>query len=235
MKRRSGWHRDPEGMRKRILDAATAEFARYGYGGARIDRIAKAAGANKRMIYYHVGKKDVLYLAILESVYEHIRAAERSLNLQSLEPVEAITKLIIFFCRYHFDYPQFIRLLNNENMLRARFLKRSRKVKQLHSPYVSLIADVLRRGAANGELRDDIDPTQLYISIAGLSYFYHSNSQTLSVIFGRNLLTPAERAKRRAHMIDLVLAALRPTAPIALDRTTRKHQDVNRRVKKDKS
>jgi AcrR family transcriptional regulator len=232
MTKRSGWHRDPEGMRKRILEAATAEFARYGYGGARIDRIAKAAGANKRMIYYHVGKKDVLYLAILESVYEHVRAEGRCLNLQSLEPVEAIKKLITFFWQYHFAYPQFISLLNNENMLRARFLKRSKKLKKVHSPYVSLIADVLRRGAANGELRDDIDPMQLYISIVGLSYFYHSNSQTLSVIFDRNLLTPAVRTKRLAHMVDLVLAALRPTAPTALDRTTRKHLDVNRKVKR---
>ena len=40
MKRRPRWQRDPEGMRKRILDAAAAEFARHGYGGARIDRIA---------------------------------------------------------------------------------------------------------------------------------------------------------------------------------------------------
>lgn len=212
MKRRSRWRRDPEGMRKRILEAATAEFARHGYGGARIDRIAKAAGANKRMIYYHVGKKDVLYLAILEGAYEHIRAAERRLNLQSLGPVEAITKLITFSWQYHFDNPEFIRLLNNENMHRARHLKRSSKVKQLHSPFVSLMADVLRRGVANGELRDGIDPVQLYISIASLSYFYQSNSATLSVIFARNLLAPSARARRLAHMIDFVLAALRPTA-----------------------
>jgi hypothetical protein len=116
-------------------------------------------------------------------------------------------------------------------MHRARHLKRSRKVKQLHSPFVSLIADVLRRGAANGELRDDIDPVQLYISIASLSYFYQSNSATLSVIFGRNLLAPASRTKRLAHMIDFVLAALRPAAPTALDHTTRKHLDVKRKVR----
>jgi AcrR family transcriptional regulator len=231
MKKRSGWRRDPEGMRKRILEAATAEFARYGYGGARIDRIAKAAGANKRMIYYHVGKKGVLYLAILEGAYEHIRAAERRLNLQSLPPIEAITKLITFSWQYHFDHPEFIRLLNNENMHRARYLKRSSKVKQLHSPFVSLIADILRRGAANGELRRGIDPVQLYISIASLSYFYQSNSATLSIIFGRNLLAPPARAKRLAHMIDFVLAALRPSAPIALDHTTRKHLDLDRKVK----
>jgi AcrR family transcriptional regulator len=214
-------------MRKRILQAATVEFARYGYDGARIDRIAKAAGANKRMIYYHVGKKDVLYLTILEGAYEHIRAAERRLNLQSLAPVEAIIKLITFSWQYHFDNPEFMRLLNNENMHHARHLKRSRKVKQLHSPFVSLIADLLRRGIADGELRDGIDPVQLYISIASLSYFYQSNSATLSVIFGRNLLAPAARAKRLAHMIDFVLTALRPTAQAALDHTTRKHLDLD--------
>jgi AcrR family transcriptional regulator len=231
MKRRSGWQRDPEGMRKRILEAATAEFARHGYGGARIDRIAKAAGANKRMLYYHVGKKDVLYLAILEGAYEHIRAAERCLNLEALAPGEAIAKLIAFTWQYYLDNPEFIALLNNENLHRARYLKRSSKVKQLHSPFVELIANVLRRGAASGELRRGVDPVQLYISIASLSYFYQSNSATLGVIFGRDLLAPAARAARLAHMTDLVLSALRPAAPGALDREVAKLIEFNQKVK----
>jgi AcrR family transcriptional regulator len=229
MKRRATWQRDPEGMRKRILQAATAEFARHGYGGARIDRIAKAAGANKRMIYYHVGKKDVLYLAILERTYEHIRAAERRLNLETLAAGEAIAKLIAFTWQYYLDNPEFIALLNNENLHRARYLRRSANVKQLHSPFVELIADVLRRGAESGELRPGIDPVQLYISIAALSYFYQSNSATLGVIFGRDLLAPAARAERLAHMTDLVLAALRPAA--ALDRRSAKLIEFNQKVK----
>jgi AcrR family transcriptional regulator len=231
MKRRPRWQRDPEGMRKRILDAATAEFARHGYGGARIDRIAKRAGANKRMLYYHVGKKDELYLAILEATYEHIRAAERRLNLEALAPGEAIAKLIAFTWQYYLDNPEFIALLNNENLHRARYLKRSGKVKQLHSPFVELIANVLRRGEATGELRRGIDPVQLYISIASLSYFYQSNSATLSVIFGRDLMVPQAREERLAHMTDLVLAALRPAAPGALDRRTAKLLEFNQKVK----
>jgi AcrR family transcriptional regulator len=229
MKRRARWQRDPEGMRKRILQAATDEFARHGYGGARIDRIAKAAGANKRMIYYHVGKKDVLYLAILEGTYEHIRAAERRLNLETLAPGEAIAKLIAFTWQYYLDNPEFIALLNNENLHRARYLKRSANVKQLHSPFVELIANVLRRGAESGELRSGIDPVQLYISIAALSYFYQSNTATLGVIFGRDLLAPVARAERLAHMTDLVLAALRPAA--ALDRRSVKLIEFNQKVK----
>ena len=49
--------RDPERTRHRILSAATEEFARYGLGGARVDRIAARAGANKRMLYYYYGNK----------------------------------------------------------------------------------------------------------------------------------------------------------------------------------
>jgi len=231
MKPPSRWQRDPEGMRKRILRAATVEFARHGFGGARIDRIAKTAGANKRMIYYHVGDKEALYLAILEGAYEHIRVAERKLNLEKLGAGAAITKLLTFTWQYYLDNPEFLALLNEENQHGARHLRRSRKIKEMHSPFVSLIAEILRRGAASGELRRGIDPVQLYISIAALSYFYQSNSATLSVIFGRDLLSEQAKAKRLAHMTDLVLAALRPAVSGALDVNLEPPVGFNQRVK----
>ncbi|MGI8527358.1 MAG: TetR/AcrR family transcriptional regulator, partial [Pseudolabrys sp.] len=129
MKKTSRWQRDPEGMRKRILRAATIEFARYGFGGARIDRIAKTAGANKRMIYYHVGDKEALYLAVLEGAYDHIRAAERELNLEELGAGAAIVRFLTFTWQYFLDNPEFLALLNEENAHRARHLRRSRRVK----------------------------------------------------------------------------------------------------------
>jgi hypothetical protein len=55
------WQRDPEGMRIRILEAAKQEFAAHGLAGARSTAIAANAGANKRMLYYHVGNKENLY------------------------------------------------------------------------------------------------------------------------------------------------------------------------------
>src|SRR3984957_17486641 len=89
-KRTQRWQRDPEGMRIRILKAAKKEFPAHGIGGARVDRIAAEAGANKRMLYYHVGKKDDLYLAVLEGAYEQIRVEERGLDLEHLDPPRAI-------------------------------------------------------------------------------------------------------------------------------------------------
>jgi len=177
------WQRDPEGMRLRILEAAKQEFATHGLAGARVDRIAAKAGANKRMLYYHVGKKDDLYLAVIE-------------------------RLISFTWNYFIRNPEFLALLNTENLAKARHLKRSTKVKSMHSPFVEMIRTVVMRGVENGDFQVAVDPVQLYISIAALCFFYLSNSATLSVIFGRDLLKKEARDERLDHMVALVLAAL---------------------------
>jgi len=202
------WQRDPEGMRLRILEAAKQEFATHGLAGARVDRIAAEAGANKRMLYYHVGNKEDLYLAVLEGAYEKIRAEERGLDLEHLDPPEAIRRLIDFTWNYFIRNPEFLALLNTENLARARHLKRSTKVKSMHSPFVEMIRTVVRRGVASGDFQVSVDPVQLYISIAALSFFYLSNSATLSVIFGRDLLKQDAKDERLEHMVALVLAAL---------------------------
>jgi len=207
-KRVQKWQRDPEGMRLRILEAAKQEFAAHGLAGARVDRIAKQAGANKRMLYYHVGKKDELYLIVLEGAYEKIRVEERGLDLEHLDPPKAIARLIDFTWNYFLRNPEFLALLNTENLAGARHLKRSTKVKSMHSPFVEMIRTVVRRGVESGDFVVAVDPVQLYISIAALCFFYLSNSATLSVIFGRDLLKEEARDERLNHMIALVLAAL---------------------------
>ena len=207
-KRTLKWQRDPEGMRIRILEAAKKEFAAHGIGGARVDRIAAAAGANKRMLYYHVGKKDELYLAVLEGAYEQIRVEERGLDLEHLDPPEAIERLIGFTWNYFIRNPEFLALLNTENQAQARHIKRSTRIKSMHSPFVEMIGKVVKRGVESGDFQIAMDPVQLYISIAALGFFYLSNSATLSVIFGRDLLSKPAKDERLAHMVALVLAAL---------------------------
>src|ERR1700722_16880064 len=207
-RRNQKWQRDPEGMRLRILEAAKEEFAAYGLAGARVDRIAAKAGANKRMLYYHVGKKDELYLTVLEGAYEKIRIEKRGLDLDHLDPPKAIDRLIEFTWNYFLRNPEFLALLNTENLAKARHLKRSTKVKSMHSPFVEMIRTVVIRGVESGDFLVSVDPVQLYISIAALSFFYLSNSATLSVIFGRDLLKKEARDERLDHMVALVLAAL---------------------------
>ncbi len=200
--------RDPEATRQAILTAATDEFAAFGLGGARVDRIAHRAGINKRMLYYYFGQKEDLFLAVLERAYAKIRSEEQKLNLSQVEPTEAIRRLIAFTWNYYIDNPSFPSLLNSENLHLARHLKRSSLVRSLHSPFVATIADVLERGARSGLFRSGVDPIQLYISIAGISYFYLSNQHTLSTIFDRDLMAPKAKLERLSHMTDVVLGYL---------------------------
>ena len=208
-RRSNGSGRDPDRTRQRILDAATAEFARYGLGGARVDRIAARAGANKRMLYYYFGSKDDLFLAVLEDSYARIRSAERALHLTDVDPREAMRRLVGFTWRYYLEHPEFLTLLNSENLHRGRHLRRSKNVVAMHSPFVAMIQQVLERGVRAGAFRRGVDPVQLYISIAGLGYFYLSNKHTLSTIFERDLMLPRHKGARLRHMVDLVLGYLR--------------------------
>ena len=204
--------RDPERTRQRILDAATEEFARHGLSGARVDRIATRAGANKRMLYYYFGDKDGLFLAALEGRYAHIRSAERELELEHLAPVRALERLVKFTWDYFLEHPEFMTLLNSENLHKGRHVARSRRVREMHSPLVETLGRVLRRGERAGLFRKGVDPVQLYISIAGEGYFYLSNRYTLSQIFGRDLMTPRALAARSRHIADVIVNALRRPA-----------------------
>ncbi len=206
--------RDPERTSASILAAAVTEFTEKGYAGARIDAIALKSGANKRMIYHYFGDKDGLYLAVLESTYVGIRESEAKLQLTDLEPVQAIERLIDFTWDYFIEHPEFLSLLSTENLHRAKFLKKSKRVLQLHSPLVSMISDVLRRGADSGMFRRDADPVYVYISIASLGIFYLSNRWTLSTIFARDLMAQTEIRAWGRHISSVILGYLRPEKPL---------------------
>lgn len=199
-----------EQLRDRILEAATAEFARVGLGGARVERIAAQAGVNVAMLYYYFRSKDDLFLAVLERAYATIREAEKALELDRGAPEEAMRRLVRFTWGYYFSHPEFITLLNSENLHQGRHLERSASVSKRHAPFLEMIGRLLERGARAGVFRDDVDPLQFYISIAGMGYFYLSNRYTLSAIFERNLMTRERCDARLAHIMEVVLGYLRP-------------------------
>ena len=197
--------RDADRSQQTILLAARDEFALYGLAGARVDRIAERADINKRLIYYYFKSKDDLFLAVLENTYADIRAAEQKLHLDEMDPVEAIRELVSFTWHYYLEHPEFISLLNSENQHNAAHLKKSARIQEMNSPLVQMLDTVLERGRRQDLFRAGIDPIQLYISIASICYFYLSNNQTLSTIFGRDLRAPKAMAQRLSHMTDMVL------------------------------
>jgi AcrR family transcriptional regulator len=201
--------RDPERTRAAILDAATQEFAANGLTGARVDAIAGRARVNKRMIYHYFGDKEGLYLAVLEATYASIRAAEMDLHLTDRDPVDGMRELVLFTWRYFLAHPEFLSLLGTENLHQAAYLKRSKRIRELHSPLVGMISALLERGEKARVFRAGVDPVELYVTIAALGFFYLSNRHTLSTIFGRDLSAPKSIAARGEHIVEVVLDYLK--------------------------
>jgi len=204
-----GRKRNPDLTRQDILQAAHEEFCEKGFDGARIDSIAARAGANKRLLYHYFGNKEDLYRTVLLGAYKTIRAGERELSLDQYSPEEAMDRLVRFTFRHFQQNPWFLRLLTTENLQYARFLKTLPEVKELHSPLVEQIRTLIKRGADKGIFRQDVDPVQLYISIAALGYFYISNIHTLSIIFDTDLAHIAMIQEREAHAVTMVLDFLK--------------------------
>lgn len=202
--------RDADRSQATILAAARDEFAEHGLGGARVDRIAERAGLNKRLIYYYFTDKEQLFRAVLEQAYRDIRAAEQELHLLDQKPADAVRRLVEFTWNYYLEHPEFLTLLNSANLHRARHLADSQRARELNSPLIETLAEILERGRREGSFRGGVDPLQLYVSIAGMAYFYLSNNHTLSAVFGRDLMTPKALQQRLSHMSDVILGYLLP-------------------------
>ena len=190
-----------------LLEAAREVFAAHGLEGARVDDIARRAGVNKQLVYHYFDSKDGLYAAVLEHVYGEIRRREQELDLSRFPAEEAMRRLVEFSFDYLAEHPDFVSLLADENAHGGRHLQT--RVEEVNRPIVDLIRDTLSRGEENGVFRKGLDPLHVYLSIAGMAYFYFANIHTLSRIFNRTLAEEPAVSERRAHIVDFVLNSIR--------------------------
>lgn len=197
--------RDADATRLRILVAAKKEFAKRGLGGARVDEIAERAKANKRMIYHYFESKENLFRVVLEDAYIHIRTAEQKLELEHLPARDALEKLVRFTWNYYLKNPEFITLVNSENLHKARHLKSSETIGQISRRFVEMVAELLDRGVSEGVFRPGIDPVQLNITIAAIGYYYHTNRFTGSIVFQRDLMAADALDERLAFNIETIM------------------------------
>lgn len=200
--------RDPERTRLAILEAARTEFCQYGFDGARVERISRRSKANMRMIYHYFGNKEGVYLAVLEWVYGDIRKREQQLNLANAEPVEGMTRLILFTFDFFAGHSDFLALISTENLLKAKYLKRLPSVQSMMVPLLDSIGDLLRRGQQQGHFRAGIDAVQFYVSLVAQSQLHILSRHTLSVLFNQDLGDPEWLAARRRHSLEMLLAYL---------------------------
>ena|SRR5450631_193607 len=208
-KSRLGSRGRPEQSRTAILQAAVREFSREGFGGARIDAIARTARVNKALLYYYFEDKEALYGAVLDEVFGGLTAAVLEVLSYKLPPREKI----LAYVRTHFDYianhPSYPRVVQGEMMRAGRGggTQLARIVKQYFRPLYARLSEVLAEGRARGEFRD-VDPLQFIPSMISVIIFYFNSAPVMHVMTGADPMLPARLSARREAVLDFISAAL---------------------------
>jgi AcrR family transcriptional regulator len=195
--------RAPDQTRDALLKAAVAEFAREGYGGARVDRISRAAKSNDRMLYYYFKSKEKLFHQVIEHCYADLVAREEALDLDFSRPREALAALVAFNWNYYWEHPELLSILASENLFKGRHVKNNIR-RSFANTQLGMLDRVLASGVECGEFRSDCDRFNLYLSILSLTYFYRANLYTLSSYMQIDLADERRREKWLAHVQTMI-------------------------------
>ena len=195
--------------RDSILKAATQIFAKYGYDGGSVEKISKAANSFDRMIYYYFGNKEGLFIEVIEGIYRRMNEAESKLKLNTDAPVQALKEVIDFVLSYYQKHPEFVTLLNTENLHQGRHISKSPRASEYSSPAIEIIARILQSGVQQKLFRADLHARNVYLLIAATGYFYMSNRYTLTAFLGESLQDPRNVQAWKDFVTDSVLRVVR--------------------------
>ncbi len=195
--------------KEKIIKAAIAEFALKGLDGARVDEVARRSGVNKTLLYQYVGNKDDLFTAALEAAYLSIRERQREFLARQMDPETGVRQLVHLLMSIWVEHQEYGKLLASENFHGGKHVKRSKLIGEMYQQIVDTLTNLLKRGAAQGVFRPNIDPVDLYISISSLSAYYVAHQHTLNAIFHINVLQPKRLQQRENHIIDMILRYVR--------------------------
>jgi len=166
--------RDAEATKARIFEAATEEFAAHGIAGARVDRIAQNAQANKQLIYAYFGDKQKLFYKVLDKSLVDV-AEMVSTDIADLD------RWVDEHIDYHDKHPELLRLLMwealevaEENTCRSDVRAERYGVKK------QKIAAAQERGL----VREDMPPAYLLMLLMGMINYAAALPQVRGLIFG---------------------------------------------------
>jgi AcrR family transcriptional regulator len=199
--------------RDAIVRAAISVFAKRGFDAGRIETISKLAHTHDRMIYYYFGSKEALFVEALRTVYKRMNDAESALQIDVKQPAAALVAIVDFTWAHYLAHPEFIALLNTENLHEGRHLKKSPQMSALVSPAMGMLDQILEEGAAQGLFRRGVRARDLYIAIASLGYFYLSNRHTLSAFLDEDLLEKDALSHWGRFISDAVVRMVQANPP----------------------
>ena len=153
---------DAQRNRERILDVAKEAFTRHG-ANASLDDIAKQAGVGAGTLYRHFPTRDALIEAVYRSEVEKLAAAGRKFA-ESMQPIEALRAWMLLFVDHIAEKHIIAPALNSVVGGPSRLYEGSR------GPILGAMDELVKRAKKSGDLRRDIDGSDLLRAVIGVSH-----------------------------------------------------------------
>jgi TetR/AcrR family transcriptional regulator len=138
-------------------------------------------------------------------MYQELRDRQKDLSIRASDPVVAMEQLVHHTFFAFKDNPSAIRLMNEENKHRGKYIRKSGRMRDLYNPLVETIRFILDRGVKDGIFRPRLDPTIVYLTLSSLCYHYLSNQYTLEIALDRDLGSDEAQKLWLDHVSNLVL------------------------------
>ena len=199
--------RNPVVTKQRLLDAAIDLFSRRGYHAVSVDEIVAAARVNKRMVYHYFESKDGIYRSALQEVYGRLEKVEFHAVELAGTAREKVTRLLDSYFAFLDGNPEFVQLLQWENLERGRHIIESQHL-LTKNPFMEKFRQIVDEGVASGDFRRNLNITHLMIHFIGLCFIYYSNRYSLSQALNLDLGSPQVKAEGRHHALSLVFQGI---------------------------
>lgn len=188
--------RNVKATKELLLSAAAEEFAEHGLAGARIDRIAERAGANKRLLYVYFGNKEQLFDAIVERYVD---------DLNDAVPIDA--QDLGAYAGAVFDH-----LLQNLQAVRLvawRDFERESPTKAEETAYAKKLA-AIRAAQRAGQLYDGMSAIDLLALTQGMITSWLGATVGLKAAAGKDPMSPRRLKQHRKALVDAVRRITEP-------------------------
>ena len=182
---------DTEGTKRRILEAAMAEFARFGPDGTTVEHIAKSANVNKERIYNYFGDKQALFSAVLRC---ELAKVAQAMPVSSFA-VEDIGEYAGRAYDYHRQHPELSRLMRWEGLTFDSEVPDEQLRREYYGYKVQAMAEGQRQGAVSNALEAD----HLIFLVLALAGWWSAVPQVARMLTGPE--SEQEHARRRASVV----------------------------------
>ncbi|WP_196062549.1 MULTISPECIES: TetR family transcriptional regulator [unclassified Serratia (in: enterobacteria)] len=183
---------DTEGTKRKILQAAMAEFAQFGPNGTTHERIAKQAGVNKERVYNYFGDKPALFAAVLRNELAKVALA---VPVQSFA-VEDIGDYAGRAYDYHLENPELSRLMRWEGLAYDGEVPDEELRREYYRYKVQAVTD----GQHQGVVTQALDADHLAFLILALAGWWSAVPQVARMLTGPD--SAEEHARRRASVVE---------------------------------